>query len=664
MGKRSRKKKQRLNQAPPVAGGYETDSGSPALQRIPWYFIFTIVVISISVYLNALSNGFVYDDVDQIVENPWIRDIRHIPQIFSFNFWGFSGDAAISNYYRPMVHLSNMVIYHVFGLKPWGFHLVNILFHAGVSVVVFLLLSRLLREYGPSTSFSRLPAFIAALLFAADPVHTEAVTWISALTEVAFTFFCLLSFYFYLRSGRGFNRNYLFSVVLFLFAAFFKETALALPVILVAYDYVFGKTENHLRDYLKMYVPYLVVAGFYLILRFHALGGFSPLRRHMELSGYQYIINVFPLFVQYLEKLLLPINLNAFHVLHPIASLSEPKGILSLIVTAVFVAFAVIVFKKNKLAFFSLFFVVIPLLPVLYIPGLGENTFAERYLYLPSFGFVILLGLLISRVRSNSSRWAGGLIVLSVILIGLYSVATVHRNTAWKDDYTLFTDTVKKSPDSASVRYSLGTALLNKGQVNEAVEHFETAEKLAPNDALAYYNLGVAYYSKGLTEESIKQLQTAVKLKPDFAKAYYNLGIAYNSEDRTDEAIDQFRTAAKLTPNDALAHYDLGLACYSKGLREESIKQLETAVKLQPDFASARFSLGVAYNSIGLVDKAMEQFEAAVKLSPNLAEAHYDLAILYKKKGLEDAAMKEFETVSRIKPDLAKNRQAYKSVTR
>jgi tetratricopeptide (TPR) repeat protein len=558
-----------------------------------------------------------------------------------------------------MVHISNMVIYHIFGLEPWGFHLVSILLHAGVSVVVFLLLSRLYREYRPSTPFSYLPAFIAALLFATDPIHTEAVTWISALTEVAFTFFCLLSFYLYLRSKGGFDGDYLLSVVSFLFAAFFKETALALPMIIVVYDYVFRKKENHLRDYLKMYIPYIAVVAVYLILRFHAIGAFSPLKRHMELSTYQYMINVFPLFAQYLGKLVLPLNLNAFHVLHPIASLPEPKGILSLIIIVAFVAFAIIVSKKNKLAFFSLFFVVIPLLPVLYIPGLGENTFAERYLYLPSFGFVMLLGLLISRVRGNSAGRADGVILLSIVLIGLYSAGTFYRNTVWKDDYTLFSDTVKKAPDSASVRYSLGTTLLYKGNVDEAIENFRTAEKLAPNDALAYYNLGVAYYSKGLKEESIEQLQAAVKMKPDFAKAHYNLGIAYSSEGRTDEAIEQFKTAVKLRPDYVKAYDNLGKAYYSKGLTEEAIKQLETAVKLRPDSANICYNLGVAYNSAGLTDEAIEQFETVVKLNPNFAEAHYDLATLYKKRGLEDEAMKEFRTAIRIKPNLVRTRQAH-----
>jgi hypothetical protein len=133
-----------------------------------------------------------------------------------------------------------------------------------------------------------------------------------------------------------------------------------------------------------------------MALRFNALGGFSPQEPRIKLSTYGYIINVFPLFMQYLEKLLLPINLNAFYVLHPISSIFEPKGILSLIVTAAFVFLVIISLKKNRMVFFSLLVISLPLLPVFYIPAVGENVFTERYLYLPSFGFALLIALAFS----------------------------------------------------------------------------------------------------------------------------------------------------------------------------------------------------------------------------------------------------------------------------
>ena len=273
-----------------------------------------IVVVCLAVYFNALFNGFVYDDIPQVVENPWITDIRHVPDMFSNPVWGFQKEFS-ANYYRPFMHCIFMLSYYIFGLAPWGFHLVNILFHAGVSVLVFVIASRLLDREGGGTpplhaSFLS-PGFIAALLFAVHPIHTEAVTWISGLPEVSFTFFCLLSFYLFVRSS-GFGLSYALSVFFFSLAAFCKETALALPLLLVAYDVFFrrpflSKPAGEIwLAYLKKYTPYFAVIGVYFIMRMRALGGFAPVNLHKDLDTFQIVLNIFPIFSQYLEKLFLP----------------------------------------------------------------------------------------------------------------------------------------------------------------------------------------------------------------------------------------------------------------------------------------------------------------------------------------------------------------------
>ncbi len=176
-------------------------------------FILAVIIVAVSfaVYFNALFNGFVYDDIPQVVENPWITDISHVPDMFSSPVWGFQEEFS-ANYYRPLMHVVFMLDFYLFGLVPWGFHMVNILFHCGVSVMVFLVSERLLvagekgRGAPPLVDSrytihgSRSVAFVAALLFTVHPVHTEAVTWVSGLPEVSFAFFCLLSFYLFVSS--------------------------------------------------------------------------------------------------------------------------------------------------------------------------------------------------------------------------------------------------------------------------------------------------------------------------------------------------------------------------------------------------------------------------------------------------------------------------------
>lgn len=607
-----------------------------------------IILVSVAVYFNTLYNGFVYDDKFQILRNYWIKDMRHIPEIFSANVAGFY-KGYIAKYYRPLMYIIYMLIYSLFGLNPLGFHLVNILFHAGVSVVVFLLVSRLLRNSDVPDPL--LLSFMSGLLFATHPIHGEAVAWAACLPELSFTFFYLLSFYLYLRISPGgeFKRTHLLWAGAFLLSALSKETALTLPILFIAYDYTFRRSGDRFSDHLKRYVPYLVIAGIYVFMRVHALGAFVPVTQHRELSLYQCVINVFPLFAQYLEKLILPINLNAFYVFHPIASIFEMKGILSL-VTSAFVVVTFFVLKKSKIVYFSLLFIAIPLLPVLYIPGVGENTFAERYLYLPSIGFVLLLVLLLNWIRSHIPNAAFTLMATFLVLTGTYSAATVSRNSTWKDDLILWTDTAKKSPDSFAPHNNLGDALLAEGHIDEAIRQFEAALKLNPNYAEAYNNLGTAFYRKGLVDKAIEQYHTALRLQPKLADAYNNLGVAYDAKGLIDQSIEQCQIALRLQPDYADAHLNLGVEYGKKGLIEKAIEHFQVTVRLRPSDFDGHSNLGNAYGLLGLTDQAIEQFQIALMLQPSSANGHYNIAMAYMQKGLIDRAVEHLEIAARLDP--------------
>jgi tetratricopeptide (TPR) repeat protein len=266
------------------------------------------------------------------------------------------------------------------------------------------------------------------------------------------------------------------------------------------------------------------------MIRFHALGGFAPDNRHADLSVYQYVINVFPLFIQYLVKLLFPVNLNAFYVFHPVSSILEMRGILSLTATTACAVGSFIAFKRSKKIFFSLLLIVVPLLPALYIPGLSVNIFAERYLYLPSVGFVMLSALFVAVIRGNHPKRAAGLVVSAVLVVGLYAMGTVNRNVIWKDDYTLWTDTAKKSPDGALVHVNFGQALQMRGLRDKAIEQYQIALRLDPNDSITHFNLGLAFFLKGWMDMAAEQFQIALLQDPDYPDASYYLQLALSSK--------------------------------------------------------------------------------------------------------------------------------------
>jgi Tfp pilus assembly protein PilF len=566
-------------------------------EKGPLPLIIFIFLMTLVVYFDALFNEFVYDDIPQVLTNPWIRNIGYIPEIFSSDVWHFEiGASFAANYYRPLMHLIYMLNYHLFGLNSWGFHLMNILIHAGNSILVFLITARIIRGSSTlSSPYYLLSSFVAALFFVTHPIHTEAVSWVSGLPELSFTFFYLLSFFLYVRHDSVFMSGYLPSLTSFFLATLCKETALTLPAVLVVYDYTFRKIESDLPSLLKRYGPFCGVIGIYLVLRINALGGFLPVQRHGELTLYQYVINIFPLFFQYLEKLVMPINLNFFHVFHPVTSLVGPEALLSLFVTAAFVVLTCATFRRSKITSFGLFFLAFTLLPALYIPGVGENTLAERYLYLPSFGFVLLIGLFVAWAM-RSQRYRTTLTVAFLSLIGLSIVGTVLRNAVWKDSYTLWTDTVRKSPDSAGARLNLGDALLGKGAIDEAIRQYLYSLSLRPTE-IANNNLGYVYSVKGYRDKAIQQYKQAIRLNYNYAKAHYNLANSYSEIGRIDEAIGEYLITIRLNPNLPEAHNNLGIAYASRGQINEAVKQFEMAVKLSPERDDFRSNLVAAYGS-------------------------------------------------------------------
>ena len=554
-----------------------------------------VLSVSVAVYFNSLFNDFVYDDSSQVLKNYWIRDVRYLPRIFAKSVWAFQSAPIVSNYYRPIMNILYMANYHLFGLAPWGFHLVNVLFHAGVSVLVFFLAAWLCGVPSPIPA-SDPPAgagwkgllslpFVAALLFAVHPIHTEAVAWVAGLPDLSFSFFFLLSLLLYIRSTaetqihRGF---YSLSVASFFLSALSKEPALTLPLILILYDHLLGDPEAGFRGRWKRYLPYLAVAAAYFALRLYALGGIAPEKRHEHLSALQHVINVFPLFMDYLGKLLLPINLNAFHVFRPIQSLLEPKGILSVGAAIAFAAAMAVAYRRNKAVCFWLLLIVVPLLPAFYIRGLGLNTFAERYLYLPSAGFVVLAAMFLAHAAEKLPRRTVALVGALALLTGLYSLGTVRRNAVWKSEYTLFEDTARKSPDSAIAQEKFATALMGRGRLDEAIERFKVALSLDYFLDDAHTNLGIAYYKKGMIDEAIEEERISIRLSPDMPEKHFNL-------------------AQQLA---------------DKQLWREAIQEYEIAIKLDPNFADAHNGLGFSYAMIGSLDKAIERFEAAARLAP------------------------------------------------
>lgn len=604
------------------------------------WLILIIAAVSCLVYFNALSNDFVYDDYPQIVDNLALRDLGNLPRVFVEDVWSFMGGGQ-SNYYRPFMHVMYMLNYALFGLRPWGFHLVNILLHAGVSVLVFFTSCKLFAMSRLQTS-GLLLSFVAALLFATHPIHTEAVTWIACLPELSFTLFSLWSLYAYMGAVQGeqivSRPQYSQSLLFFVLATLCKETALTLPLLLVGYDYCNARNSYNPFRYVKRYIPFLTAAVLYLVMRSFVLRGFAPLKRHSDLSVYEYFINIFPLFARYLKKLILPLDLKVFYVFKPISSLLTPSGAVSLLLTLAFIFAAILAARKNRLVFFNLLIIAVPLLPVLYIPALGDNTFTERYLYLPSFGFVVLAALLIGWLIDRKPRVAKGLLAAVLVVAAFYSVATVQRNVVWKNELSLWLDAVKKEPEGATPHNQLGAAYTELGDTEKAFAQFQIALRINPEYPDAHTNIGLLYYRMNQVDKAIEHFRKSLQLKPASPETHNNIGLAYASLGKLDQAVAAFQESLRFKSIQPGVYNNLGEAYEKMGLLDKAIEQYRTALRLQANNAEAYNHLGIAFAKKGMVDEALGYFQEALRLDPRNTNFHNNIARAYMMKGLADKA--------------------------
>jgi tetratricopeptide (TPR) repeat protein len=566
------------------------------------FFAVGLFFIPLIIYSGNLSFGFVFDDNVQVLDNFWIRDAGHLKDIFFSSAWAYMKDTPGSNFYRPVMHLVFMAEYSAFGLDPVGFHLVNNILHSFNAVLVFLTASFLFSNElpGPKGWPSLLPAFGAGLLFALHPINTEVVCWVAAVPELTFTGFFLLSFCLYAGSKGISDSKYLLSAVLYFFALLSKETAIVLPAVLFLYDYS-RKGLGVFRD-LKKYIAYFLIAALYMAMRSYAVGGVMLQSKKIDISLYDTLINIPPLIFRYFSKLIYPAGLKAIYPLDLIHSITDTRVILGMAALLIYIA-AIFLSRRNKPLFFSLVWIIIPLLPVMYIPAVSTGGFADRYMYLPSIGFAIALSHAVwlgffsgntGGERSYKGR-AAGFSVLVLLVFALYAASSLKRSAVWENDYTLWTDTIKNFPDdvqnSETVHFNFAWILQKMGDNENALIHYEKALKQDPGKEKTHNNLAVIYALKGDKEKAIWHYSEVIRLNPGNIYARYNLAVNYQLMGDLKSAIPLYEEAVRIKPDYEDAHYNLAMAYRDSGDRMRAIAHFKRVLELNPSSEDAYFRI-------------------------------------------------------------------------
>ena len=610
-----------------------------------------VLLLAFAVYANTLRNGFVYDDHHQVQENPYAQSFQYAGKIFTSTVWSFQGEEGKTNYYRPLMTFGFLLSNKVFQGLPYGFHLINILLNCVVVWLVFAVSVVLLGDQSV--------ALAAAAMFALHPIHTEVVAWIAAVTELELAIFYLASFFFFLRlsAAEPTQRNSARAVALILFvlALLSKEQAMTLIALATIYEHFYrcDREVTTVRVKISRYGGFWLIGAAYLVFRVTILGGLAPVPKHADVTGTQVILSVFALAGQYVTKLLWPHPLLAFYVFHPSASLIDVRFLMGIVIGLLLAACFIALWRRARIYSFALVWTAITLAPVLNARWMATNVFTERYLYLPSVGFCALMAGGLTWVfrrltfRLVVLRWALACIVAALGLLA--SASIVARNRDWRDDVTLFTQTLAVEPHAALVRTDLGVLQWEKQNRAEAERQWRLALTDMPDSAVALSNLGLAMLEEQRYEEAATYLQRASALRPHFAAPHIHLGRVYAAEGNASAAEAEFRHAVEIYPLSTQARNALGKFFFEQGRFADAEEQYRASVESLSN-SEAWNGLGDIYAHQDRHDEAEHAWRRVLELSPFDTEAHLALGNSYLASGRSVDAEREYRAVLLMDP--------------
>jgi tetratricopeptide (TPR) repeat protein len=562
--------------------------------------ILLVILLSLASYFNVFENEFVWDDHVFILDNADIRYFSNLPLFFSEDVDGL---------YRPLRSLYYTFVYSLAGKNEFLYHFNSLFLHTIISVLVFLLIYEIIAKKNV--------ALIAALIFAVHPIHTGRVANITASFDLLGIFFMLLAFYFYVKFSKlNKNKYLLWSLLAFLIAVFSSEEAIVLPILIILYEFCFNKEKF---SKLKNYVPYFVVALFYLIVRFVVIGFKGRLEEYLAGNFFLTMLTMLKVYVYYIYLLIAPINLTLYREAEAVSSLFDFKVIISSLILISIIFFAIKNYNKNKILFFSVFWFFITLIPFSNILPL-QNFMAERYLYVPSIAFSLLVSYLLITIFNinfknikikNIVRY--GIVFFIFLLLGFYVFSTVNRNNDFKDNLTLWSKTVSTNPGNSRAHDNLGFTYERSGDTEKALQEFEMAVKLQEDNFRALANLGVAYAQLGRYNESIATLKKSISVR-GYHKTYDKLGLVYVELNEEDKAIESFKKAIRINQRYAKAHNDLGTVYGRMGEFDLALYEFNEAIRIDRDYADAHYNLGIVLGFLKQNELAKKEFEVAVKL--------------------------------------------------
>jgi tetratricopeptide (TPR) repeat protein len=638
------------------------------MSRRLWVVVAGMVLVAAVAYIPALRGGFIWDDDAHVTTNLAMRSVQGLVRI-----WIEPGAAP---QFYPMAHTGFWIQYQLFGEHPLGYKLVNLALHLTSASLLMLVLLRL--------GLAPWASGLAAVVFAVHPVHVESVAWISELKNTLSGVFYMAAALAYLHGlDRADRRWYWASLGLFVAALLSKTVTASLPAaLLLALWWRQGRLQ---WSDVKPLIPFLVIGA--------GLGLFTVwFERHMvgargEDFGFtladRLLIAGRALWF-YAGKLLWP---------HPLV-FTYPRWVIDTgvwwqwlypVSAAGLIATLIALRKRLGIGPLAamLFFggTLLPAIGFIDVYPFVFSFVADHFQYLASVGVIVLAACAVAALP-HAARVG----VSAAIVAALAAVTFAHGRT-YRDLDTLYRHVLHHNPDSWMAHNNLGSLLLDRGETEAAVGHFERSLQLHPRNAGAMRNLALVHHSRGEDEQALTWYEKAVEIRPEDTIASVALGELYLRTGQPQRAKALFADAVEREPRNLLAWYNLGLMAMAEGDAAEAVRCLRQTLAIQADLSEAHYQLahallatgetaaaaehfrkalaisgddpkamlglGNALAAGGDVRGAIAQFRRAVEAEPSLTEAHYNLGLMLAMTGRPDEAISSLQRAVELDDNFA-----------
>jgi tetratricopeptide (TPR) repeat protein len=600
----------------------------------------------------------------------YVTDNDHVKTGLTWDGLRWAFTTFFASNWHPLTWLSHMGDCQFFGQRPGAQHLVNVLFHAANTVLLFVLLRNL--------TGARWRSALVAGLFALHPLHVESVAWISERKDVLSTFFGFLSLLCYTRyaqvSGARGQRSevggqrsginllsfsYWFALFFFALGLMSKPMLVTWPFVMLLLDWwplkrvagyklkVTGLQTPNLQLLLEK-IPFFILSVASSVVTFFAQRHGASVVPLEALPPGARLANAVVAPVRYLLKTIWPADLIVFYPYRGWDWIAITGAAFVLIGISIW---AVCRAKSAPQLLMGWLWYLGMLVPVVGLVQVGGQSMADRYTYVPLVGVFIAVVWsvrLATITPAGKGRALATALALAVLAIsGALSSVQVRY---WSNSETLYGHALKVMPNNLVAHNNLGLAFSKEGRAADAIAEYLAVLKVRPDYAESRFNLGVAQVEQGQTADAITNFNAGLEIDPDNTEAHFSLGRALESLGRTNDASAEYRAALKLKPDYAEAHNSLASVLISQGQDAEAMKELNTALRLKPDYAEAHSNLAQLLAQQGKSNEAQAERETAARLQPNRAETRFNLAVTLAVQGRLAAAVPEFQEALQIKP--------------